>query len=293
MPDRRVPKSPWRAITDFLHDMSDGQPSRPCDDPEHENPICSGEMTSLGPWWLYSGHAVPAAIIFWIVIRDRIGKRGARARAWSEARQMERERIARDLHDTLLQAFQSVLLRLDTWGKDPCLPEDSREQIRDVARQTRAIVIEGRDKIFQLRNNGKERQYVANLIRGDGDVETALAQVKFRFEVRGRERSLPIDVATDVLDIAREAIRNAVTHSGCEAVTVKMIFRNRSLTVCVEDDGCGIDNRVVNERQRYGHFGVLGMYERASALDAKLTIFRKNDRGTGVVLRIPIQVAAN
>jgi signal transduction histidine kinase len=201
---------------------------------------------------------------------------------------MERERIARDLHDTLLQAFQAVLLRLDLWGKDQGLPEENREQIREVARQTRAIVIEGRDKIFQLRNNGKERQYIANLIRGDGDVETALWQVKFRFEMRGRERSLPIDVANDVLGIVREAIRNAVTHSGCDVLTVKMIFRNQSLTICVEDNGCGIDSRVVTNRQRYGHFGIVGMYERASALDAKLTIFRRNDGGTGVVLRIPI-----
>jgi signal transduction histidine kinase len=201
---------------------------------------------------------------------------------------MERERIARDLHDTLLQAFQAVLLRLDLWGKDQALPEASREQIKDVARQTRAIVIEGRDKIFQLRNNGKERQYIANLIRGDGDVETELWQVKFRFEVRGRERALPIDVANDVLGIVREAIRNAVTHSGCDLLTVKLIFRKQSLTVRVEDNGSGIDTRVVTERQRYGHFGIVGMYERASALDAKLTIFRKNDRGTGVVLRIPI-----
>jgi signal transduction histidine kinase len=248
-------------------------------------------MTSLAPWWLYSSHTVTIAITFWIVINDRLGKRGARARAWSQARQMERERIARDLHDTLLQAFQSVLLRLDNWSKDPGLPEGSRNQIKEVACQTRAIVIEGRDKIFQLRNSGKARQYVANLVRMDGGVETAFAQVTFLFEVRGRERPLPVDVATDVLDIVREAIRNAVSHSGCDAVTVRMIFRHRSLTVCVEDDGCGIDGRVVSERQRYGHFGLLGMYERASALDAKLMIVRKSGRGTGVILRVPMCMA--
>ncbi|WP_448095949.1 sensor histidine kinase [Luteibacter yeojuensis] len=246
-------------------------------------------MTSLAPWWLYSSQAVTIAIAFWIVIRDRLGKRAARARAWSQARQMERERIARELHDTLLQAFQSVLLRLDRWGKDSGLPEESRNQIKEVACQTRAIVVEGRDKIFQLRNNGKACQYVANLVRADGGVETALAQVKFRFEVSGRERPLPIDVAADVLDIVREAIRNAVSHSGCDAVTVKMTFRNRSLMVCVEDDGCGIDSRVLSERQRYRHFGVLGMYERASVLDAKLMIVRNNGCGTGVILRVPMR----
>lgn len=227
--------------------------------------------------------------MFWIVLRDRIGKRGARARAWSEARQLERERIARDLHDTLLQAFQAVLLRLDLWGKDLALPEENREQIKEVARQTRAIVIEGRDKIFQLRNDGKERQCIVDRIRAEGHLETALRQVHFRFEVRGPERSLPVDMANDVLGIMREAIRNAATHSGCDELAVRMVFRTQSITVCVEDDGCGIDCQVVTERQRYGHFGLVGMYERASSMDAKLTIFRMRDRGTRVLLSIPVE----
>jgi signal transduction histidine kinase len=278
-----------RIILDDSHDIADYGRTRSCDLRAHENFSCSGKMNSVGPWWLYSGQAVPAAIIFWIVLRERMGKRGARARTWSEARQMERERIARDLHDTLLQAFQAVLLRLDLWGKDTGLPEESREQMKEVARQTRDIVIEGRDKIFQLRNEGKKRQYVADLIRRDGDIETALWRVRFRFEVRGRERALPVDVANDVVGIVREAIRNAVTHSGCDALSVKMVFRHQSLTVCVEDDGCGIDSHMVAERQSYGHFGLVGMYERAAALDARLSIFRKSGRGTGVVLRIPIQ----
>lgn len=246
-------------------------------------------MTSLGTWWLYSGHVLPAAVILWIVVRDRVTKRGARARTWSEARQVERERIARELHDTLLPAFQSVLLRLDRWGRDPGLPEESRTQIKEVAHTTRAIVVEGRDKIFELRNHAKHRQCLADLIRAVGEVETALARMTFHFQLTGREQAIPADVANDIFDIVREAIRNAVAHSECDAVAVRMSFRKQLLTVAVEDDGCGIHAGTVTNPPGHAHFGILGMHERALALDASLTIARRAGRGTAVVLRVSIR----
>lgn len=202
----------------------------------------------------------------------------------------ERTRIAGELHDTLLQTFLSALMQLGVAVDS--LPSDS--------------VLKPRlDRILQLMNQGiKESRNTIQGLRSSeyhgADVVLALSQVPqeigvqpeidFRVTVIGREQPLHSRMANEVYRIGREALVNALRHSGATRVELEVEYADPDLCMRVRDDGCGIDPLVVHAG-REGHWGLRGMRERAKRIGALLKISSSTADGTEVRLSVPGAVA--
>jgi signal transduction histidine kinase len=220
-----------------------------------------------------------------------------RAKAPYAARQLpdepalaERERIARELHDSLLQGVQAVSLRLNVWARDARLPLDCRAEIDALARQTRGIVVEGRDRILSLREGCEPVDFLADM----DDQAQLIAQEhrqRLLLKTSGRERPLSPRAGPDIMAIVREALVNAFNHSNGEHVMLSIDYGRRAFSVSVLDDGVGIAPGALVLGRRPAHFGLVGMTERTRTLGGKLTIRRLWRRGTSVLLRMPASLA--
>jgi signal transduction histidine kinase/ligand-binding sensor domain-containing protein len=207
-----------------------------------------------------------------------------------EARVGERTRIARDLHDTLLQSFHGLLLRFQTVSNQ--LPAgDAKQTLDNAIDQAAQAITEGRDAVQGLRASTVERNDLALAIRAIGEELAADAtnrnSVEFSVEVEGAPRDLHPILRDEVYRIAGEAMRNAFRHAQARQIEVEIHYDERQLRLNVRDDGKGIDQEVLGGDERPGHFGLRGMRERAKLMGGKLTVWSETDSGTEVELSVP------
>ena len=213
-----------------------------------------------------------------------------------EERVSERTRIARDLHDTLLQSFYGVLMKLSALTYQlPDRPEEARQMLEKVIDQARQAVIEGRDAVQGLRSSTVVTNDLARAIRTLGE-ELAAGQAGqicpgFRVHVEGGNRDLTPLVRDEVLRIASEALRNGFRHAQAKRIEVDIHYDKRRLRLRVRDDGKGIDPQVLVEGGLPGHHGLPGLHERAGLVGGKLAIWSEVDSGTEIELSIPGSVA--
>lgn len=223
--------------------------------------------------------ALLAMVVAWLAYRYRVQALTRRLRI----RMDERERIARDLHDTLLQGFQGLVLRFQAIDRHVADPK-AKEMIDAALDRADAVLLEGREKVAALRDSGEAegaRDLEASL--GAIGAENADAgAVAFRVTMLGRPRELAADVFTNAVAIAREAALNAWQHAGASSVVVEADFGKRAFELRIIDNGRGFDATA----ERPGHWGLRGMRERARAVSGELTIERATGGGTCVVLRV-------
>jgi signal transduction histidine kinase len=211
-----------------------------------------------------------------------------------EERINERTRIARDLHDTLLQSFQAVLLKLHAVTYLLHDRPEVRSRLEGVIEEARGAVTEGRDAVQGLRSSTVVTNDLAQAISAFGN-ELAAGQTgqnaHFEVQVEGASRDLAPLVRDEVYRIAGEAIRNAFRHASAKRIEVEIRYDQRQLRVRVRDDGRGIDQEVLKDGGREGHHGMPGMHERAKLVGGKLTVWSELDAGTEVELTIPGSLA--
>jgi len=215
----------------------------------------------------------------------------AEVRARLEVRLSERERIARELHDTLLQGVQGLIWRFQ--AATDRIPPDAparalMEQSLDRADQ---LLGESRDKVKELRPKAREDADLPHTLAQEGEHLSQLHPGRFRISVEGVRRDLHPIVREEGFLIAREALGNAFRHAQAADIEVEVTYRDSALQVRIRDNGHGITSGVLNEDGKPGHFGLRGMRERAKKLGAHLTIWSKPGAGTEVELRVPAQVA--
>jgi signal transduction histidine kinase len=222
-------------------------------------------------------------LLLWLLFRLRIRALNERARLAAAQRHAERERIARDLHDTLLQGIQALLFRLDRWSREDAVPERLREEIAAVAEQSRTIIIDGRDRIVMLRRHKGEPSEIVQAL--DHFTRQSGLQGNAALDLRRHGAARPIlpHAYEHILDIVREAIRNACAHAQATRIEVDVRYCQKSLQVEIKDNGRGIPADILSRRHER-HFGIAGMYERAVELSAQLT--HETTDGTRVVLCI-------
>lgn len=207
-----------------------------------------------------------------------------------DARVGERTRIARELHDTLLQSFHGLLLRFQTaLDMLPDRPNDARQVLASTIDQAAEAITEGRDAVQGLRTSATETNDLADALRALG---TELASEhggaeSLRIEVQGIPRALHPIVRDETFRIAGEALRNAYGHAGARQIEVEISYGDRQLRVRVRDDGKGIDPEVLRAGGRSGHFGLRGMRERAQLVGGRLAVWSGLDSGTEVELSVP------
>jgi signal transduction histidine kinase len=204
----------------------------------------------------------------------------------------ERTRIARDLHDTLLQSFQGLLLRFQTAIYQ--LPEgaiDARKTLEAAVDQASQAITEGRDAVQGLRLSTVEKNDLAMAIRGVAEelasADTHGSSPSFQVAVQGLPRNLHPILRDEVYRIAAEALRNAFRHAQAGRIGVEIHYDYKEFILYVRDDGKGIDPAVLTGDGRQGHFGLHGMRERAKLIGGKLDISSEVNAGTEVELIIP------
>jgi signal transduction histidine kinase len=209
-----------------------------------------------------------------------------------EERVNERTRIARDLHDTLLQSFQGLLLRFQTGiNLLPESPLEARKTFESAVDQAEEAITEGRDAVQGLRSSVVVTNDLALAISTLGEElaagETNPNNAVFQVEVEGTARDLHPIVRDEVYRIAGEALRNAFKHAQAQRIEVEIRYDERRFRLRVRDDGKGIDAKLLNDGERPGHYGLRGMRERAKLLGGKLTVWSELDSGTELELGIP------
>ena len=228
-----------------------------------------------------------AVLCAWFLYALRVSFIARRYRLLVHERSAERERIARDLHDTLLQGMQGILLQLELWARGPALPNGQRDTASKIEDKMRSMLIEGRDTIGALR---QAQDHHADLIAGllvVGNEAAAQSDTRFSLRLACEPRNLLDDACEEVLAISREAVLNAFRHARAEAVWVTVDYAPQALTVSISDNGIGVSERRISECQREGHWGMAGMRERAAKLGGQLVVTSSPGQGTAVELQVP------
>jgi signal transduction histidine kinase len=209
----------------------------------------------------------------------------------------ERTRIARELHDTLLQSFHGLLLRFQTASYLlPERPADAKEKLDGAIEHAAKAITESRDAVQGLRASTVERNDLAVAIRTLGDELAILASADqpptFSVAVEGETRELHPIVRDDIYKIAAEALRNAFRHAQAGRVEVEIRYDNEEFRLRVRDHGKGINPAVLASQGLEGHYGLRGMPERAALIGGKLAVWSEAGAGTEVELRLPASAYA-
>lgn len=211
-----------------------------------------------------------------------------------EERVHERTRIARELHDTLLQSFQGLMLRFQS-ARDllPARPADAVQALDGALDRADQAIAEGRDAIQNLRSSTTARHDLPQAIATLAEELTsgpAAGPTTFRLAVEGAPRELHPIVRDDIHRIAREALRNAFRHAQATRIEAEVTYGARELRVRIRDDGRGIDPQHLSGG-RARHWGLAGMRERAVQIGAELRLWSEAGAGTELELRLPGAVA--
>ena len=234
--------------------------------------------------------------LLWALHRLRLHQMQRQFALGLETRVGERLRIARELHDTLLQSFQGVAFQLQAARKLMHRKADNAEQVLDDAiLATEEAIREGRSAIRDLRPEPAAQRNLSELLDAAGH-ELATAQElsgqapSYRVLVEGKQQALSPMLQDEVYRISREVIRNAFAHAAASSIEVEVRYDPDQLRLRVRDDGKGIDPKVLAGGQS-GHFGIPGMRERAQRIGARLNFWSELGAGAEVELTVPASMA--
>jgi signal transduction histidine kinase/ligand-binding sensor domain-containing protein len=240
-------------------------------------------------WWFRSGCVLAGLLVLWLLARWEINRTVRRYRATLRIRADEREAIARDLHDTLLQGNLALVLRLETIYQKAG-EAHTRESLHALAESANRVVTEGRKRLTALRDAEDDAGSLAVRLDKLGRALGEDAGVTFSLEVSGKPRMLDFEASDELRLLLAEAITNAFRHSGADVVKVVLDFGRRQLSASVKDDGRGFPPGTL-EQAREGHWGVTGMRERAAKLHARFSIRPGTPSGTEVFVVVPARRA--
>ena len=248
-------------------------------------------------WWFTLIASASVLSLVFFLYRFRLSQAVDRAKAGFEQRIDERTRIARDLHDTLLQSFQGLLFEFQAARNlFPRRPEEAVRTLDGAIGSAEAAIAEGRDAIQNLRAGPSAHSDLANLLTVAGKELSAGQRsngngAAFRLTVEGPPQSLSPVVQDEVYRIAREVLGNAFRHARAGRIEVEIRYDNRMLRLRIRDDGIGIDPKVLKEGARPGHWGLPGVRERAKLVGGKLDLWSEAGAGTEIQIGVPASVA--
>lgn len=209
-----------------------------------------------------------------------------------EERLAERTRIARELHDTLLQSFQALMLHFQS-ASNMLPPGAAKEALDEALDHADQAILDGRNAIQNLRSSTFLTNELAQALSALGEELNATNQdgaPQLKVSVDGKPRELHPILRDDVYRIAGEALRNAFRHARSTRVEAELTYSDHLLTVRIRDNGSGIDPLLL-ETGRDGHWGLQGMRERAQQIGGQLEIWSEAGAGTEVDLSVPGSVA--
>jgi signal transduction histidine kinase len=216
----------------------------------------------------------------------RLNRYAASLKIRFDERLEERTRLARDLHDTLLQTIQGSKLVADharDHFDNPHLTVGTLDRLSECLERA---IAEGHDALEALRSSAGESDSLTAALRRAAEDCSFECELEFRVSTHRMDRELHPIARDEVYRIGYEAIRNACMHSGGTELLVEVRYIKRSFRLEIHDNGRGIDGRLL-QSGKIGHFGLMGMQERALSLGGTLNITSEPDHGTTISLRVP------
>jgi len=238
--------------------------------------------------------------VLWTLYRFRLHRIGHQINVRLEERVGERTRIARELHDTLLQSFHGVIYRFQAVDNLlPSRPVEAKQTLESALDDAAQAITDARDAVHDLRSStvvtndlaaavtalGQELAGHPTTATASQDLPTVLV------EVEGTPQDLHPVLRDEIYRIAGEALRNAFHHARARRIEVEIRYGDRELRVRVRDDGSGIDPNILNNEERAGHWGLPGMRERAKRIGGQMELWSGLGAGTEVELRFPASIA--
>ena len=233
--------------------------------------------------------AAGAAAVLLFRLRLRALARGIRAQMAERMR--ERERIARELHDTLLQSVQALILRLHLVAEELPKRGAPRRTIEDALDRAEAVLAEGRDRVRDLRAPTSDTDALDRRLLDIAGKQGFPPDVTISAESEGEPRDLDPIVFSEVAKLASEALFNIWRHAAARTVSIQIGWRASALHVRFRDDGVGIPPEILRNGQREGHFGLPSMRERARRIGGELSVTPAPGGGTDVALTVPASIA--
>lgn len=234
---------------------------------------------------------IAAGAVLTLLFRLRLRGLSRRIRAQMAERLHERERIARELHDTLLQSIQALILRLHLVAEEMPKRGAPRRAIEDALDRAEEMLAEGRDRVRDLRAPTGDADALDQRLLEIARKQGFAAQVKVSAASEGQPRQLDPIVFSEVASVANEALFNIWKHAGARAVSIQIVWRAQALVVRFRDDGAGISPDILRSGEREGHFGLPSMRERAHRIGGELSITPGPGGGTDVTLIVPASIA--
>jgi signal transduction histidine kinase/ligand-binding sensor domain-containing protein len=229
--------------------------------------------------------------LIWILYRRRLQQLTARADLRYAERLEERTRIARELHDTLLQSLQGSLAQMQAARNLFSRRDDhALENLDDAISMAAGAIAEGRDAVRDLRSSTAIRNDLAEALKAVGDELAAGGAATFQLVVEGPPRELHAVIQDQIYRIGGEAMRNAFRHARAQHIEAEVRYSEQRFRLQIRDDGVGITPEIL-EGGRSNHYGLCGMRERAEKIGAKLEIWSATGMGTEIGLAIPAAIA--
>ncbi|MFT9487220.1 MAG: sensor histidine kinase [Tepidibacillus sp.] len=206
-----------------------------------------------------------------------------------QAQEEERKRVAREIHDGPAQSMANVVLRTEIAERFMNVKQMDQaiQELKDLKFMVRQSLADVRKIIFDLRPMALDdlglfptlRKYIQEMAKRDNlDIDLSLA---------GRERRLPSGMEVAIFRLVQEALNNVVKHAQATKAVVKVEFQSGQIEVSVKDNGIGFDEEE-QEKQKEGHFGLMGMKERVDLLEGDLEIQSIKNKGTTIKIRVPV-----
>jgi signal transduction histidine kinase/ligand-binding sensor domain-containing protein len=237
--------------------------------------------------WFRIALGVAAAGLIWLMYSIRLRQVTANIKARLGERLNERERIARELHDTLLQDFQAVILHFQTATRHLRKSDPTREVFEQGLNYADEALVQGRDRIHDLRTDTTSDDELSKSLARYGNQLAEAQAISFSMKVTGAEDKLDPIVRDEICRIGREALGNAFKHSNGSRIEAEIIYNPGSIKMRILDNGVGISPEVLLHG-RAGHWGLSGMRERAVKIGANLSIWSRPTGGTEMELVLPV-----
>ena len=242
------------------------------------------------PWFMAGAGALVFGAL-WMLYRINMRRAAERLRERLEERHSERERIARELHDTLLQGVHGLILRFQAVVFTIAPGSPARLSLDDTLDRADQVLIEGRDRVRDLRTGAIDLSDLHDALHKLGTELQRHGGATFALTVRGAPAALRPMVRDEIYQVGHEAIVNAFRHARASNIRVDIDYAAQLFQMTVSDDGWGIADAYMTALGRPDHWGLRGMHERAHRIGALLDIRSTPAAGSEIVLRIKAQLA--
>lgn len=246
--------------------------------------------------WFRTLCAVGFLALLWGIYQLRVQQLQRQFSIGLEARVNERTRIARELHDTLLQNFHGLMFQLKAVSNLMLRrPDEAKRSLDDAIDETKKALAESRDAIQGLRSESIAKGNLAELLKSTSrelaDANGSEHRPVFDLIEEGERRTFSPTVRNDICRIALELMRNAYQHAHARRIESEIRYGGSMFRLRIRDDGKGIEPKVLKEGGKVGHWGLRGVRERADRIGAHLDLWGEPGKGTEVQLLVPASVA--